>query len=80
MAGDDVVVKLKTEMTGGMLAALIKEMVGQDESRIELHQFNPDITFAVPKKGGVVNGKGAGRTDLERLARLPGAWTAATGG
>ncbi len=49
-AGDDVVVKLKTEMTGGMLAALIKEMVGQDESRIELRQFNPDITFAVPRE------------------------------
>ena len=48
--GDDVVVKLNESLRGpgSAVRALIKELVRNSGSTVELRQFNPDITFEVP--------------------------------
>jgi SOS-response transcriptional repressor LexA len=50
--GDDVLVKLRPsavrEPGGEAVPILIKELVRRSGSGVELRQFNPDVTFAVP--------------------------------
>jgi phage repressor protein C with HTH and peptisase S24 domain len=49
--GDDVVVKLRSAgggTKGATVRALIKELVRNTESGVQLRQFNPDMTFNVP--------------------------------
>lgn len=43
--GDDVMLKL-----AGQALVLINELVGQSPASVELRQFNPDVTFAVPSR------------------------------
>lgn len=52
--GDDVLVKLKSESSAGQSAsgitsALIKELVRSERNAVEVKQFNPDVTFEVPR-------------------------------
>ena len=46
--GDDVAVKLTEPGDGPAVRVLIKELVRQSGSVVELRQFNPDLTFEVP--------------------------------
>jgi phage repressor protein C with HTH and peptisase S24 domain len=51
-AGDDVLVKLRSDAPGepgaGAVPVLIKQLVSSNGSGVELRQFNPDLTFQVP--------------------------------
>lgn len=49
--GDDVVVQLNDGNGGGdVITVLVKELVRTTTSYVELRQFNPDITFRIPRR------------------------------
>lgn len=47
-AGDDVLIQLAGNDEEGKAVGLIRELVRQSDSAVELRQFNPDLTFEVP--------------------------------
>ena len=48
VAGDDVLVRLKSSVPSEFVPVLIKAMAQHTASGVELRQFNPDVTFSVP--------------------------------
>ena len=46
--GDDVLVKLRSGGAAGKVQAVVKELVRNSSSGVQLRQFNPDMTFNIP--------------------------------
>lgn len=47
--GDDVVVQLNDGESGDVVSVLVKRLLGQNSTEIVLQQYNPPITFRVPR-------------------------------